>query len=166
MKKIILIYIITIIISAPAVISIEANQPPKVPKWEEYVPQKYQNPRTDFSKGNAIAELSVGILLTDLLITAPIGVPMICHSSTKLKNIGYAEKKEKFYSGLEEAEKITDPKEKQIYYEKLLKNCKFTEKKRQKQLKKLDKLEKKKNKQTDISNTQNNEKQNLEVNPK
>ena len=33
------------------------------PKWNEYVPEKYQNPRTDFSKGKSIAELSAGILL-------------------------------------------------------------------------------------------------------
>ncbi len=118
----------------------------QAPKWEEYVPAKYRNPRDDFSRGNAIAELSVGILLTDLLLTAPIGVPMICHSTTKLKNLGYADKKIIFEEGLIEAEKITDPREKQIYYKKLLKKCKFTEQKRQRQLRLNAKAEKKANK--------------------
>lgn len=104
------------------------------PKWNEYVPAKYQNPRTDFSKGKSIAELSAGIVLTDLLITAPIGIPMICHSTTKLKNVGWAQRKAKFFEGLEEAEKITDDNERQLYYDKLLQNCKMTEKKHQAQL--------------------------------
>ena len=64
-----------------------------VPKWEDYVPEAYQNPRSDFNKGKSIAELSAGIVLTDLLITAPIGIPMMVHGTTKLKNISYSKKK-------------------------------------------------------------------------
>ena len=106
----------------------------QAPKWEEYVPKKYREPRDDFSRGSAITELSIGIVLTDLLLTAPIGIPMICHSTTKLKNLGYADKKIIFEEGLKEAEKITDPEEKQAYYNRLLKKCKFNEQKRKRQL--------------------------------
>ena len=59
---------------------------------------------------------------------------MICHSTTKLKNVGWAQRKAKFFDGLEEAEKITDDNERQLYYDKLLQNCKMTEKKHQEQL--------------------------------
>lgn len=89
------------------------------PKWEDWVPEKYQNPRTDFSKGSSIAELSVGIFLTDLLITAPIGIPMICHGTTKIKNVSYSEKKEKFEKGLAFAKTIESLEERQQYYDKL-----------------------------------------------
>lgn len=139
MKKIIATLIVIFYFTAPMVNAIEEVNTVEAPKWEEYVPKKYQNPRTDFSRGASIAELTVGIVLTDLLFTAPIGIPMICHATTKLKNIGYANKKVKFENGLQEAEKISNPDEKQLYYENLLKKCKFTEKKRQKQLKKMSK---------------------------
>ncbi len=105
------------------------------PKWEEYIPKKYQNPR-DFSRGKSIGELATGIFLTDLLITAPIGIPMIVHSTTKLKNKSYYDKKIKFEEGLKEAEKITDIEERQKAYENLLKECKMTEKMKEEQLKK------------------------------
>ena len=108
---------------------VQPDLPADAPLWIEYVPVKYQNPRTDFSKGKAIAELSVGIVLTDLLITSPIGIPMICHSTTKLKNIGYADKKEKFFYGLEYANSIQNDAERQLYYTKLLSKCKFKKKK-------------------------------------
>ena len=118
---------------------VQPAEPADAPKWVEYIPEKYQNPRTDFSRGSAIAELSVGILLTDLLLTAPIGIPMVCHSSTKLKNIGWADKKNKFFAGLEEANTITDADERAIYYRNLRKQCKMTDKKHKKQLKKMKK---------------------------
>lgn len=112
------------------------------PVWSDYVPQKYENPR-NFTRGKSIAELSVGILLTDLLITAPIGIPMIVHSTTKLKNKGYYDKKIKFEEGMAEAEKITDPVEKQKYYEKLIKDCKLdTDRKYKKDEKAAKKAEK------------------------
>ena len=122
---------------------IQPIEPTDAPKWVEYVPTKYHNPRTDFKKGTAIAELATGILLTDLLLTAPIGIPMICHSSTKLKNIGWADKKNKYFEGLEEAKNIKDANERQAHYDKLLKQCKMTEKKHKKQLKRLEKENKK-----------------------
>ena len=105
-------------------IPVSADSVP-APKWEDYVPVKYQNPRTDFNRGNAIAELSVGIVLTDLIITCPIGIPMICHATTKMKNLGYAEKKVKFNKGLEEAKTITDPQEREQYYSNLIASCKL-----------------------------------------
>ena len=136
---------------AQEVAAINTQTKVEAPKWEEYVPFKYQNPR-NFPKGKSIAELSTGILLTELLLTAPIGIPMIVHSTTKLKNKGYYDRKIKFEQGLEEAEKITDPVEKQKFYEDLLKKCKLTEEKREKQLKKIEKrnakLEKKNNSET------------------
>lgn len=99
-----------------------------VPQWEDYVPTKYQNPRPFPSKGKNIAELATGIVLTELLITAPVGVPMIVHSTTKMKNQGYYKKKQTFEKGLDEAEKILNPQERQEYYAKLLKDCKMTKK--------------------------------------
>ncbi len=109
---------------------------PVAPKWEDYVPRKYQNPRGDFKRSSAITELSFGILLTDLLFTAPIGIPMICHSTTKLKNISYYEKKQKFFKSMEVAKTIDNPQKRQAYYEKVLKKCKMTEKQKQKLAKK------------------------------
>ncbi len=115
----------------------------KAPVWEEYVPKKYQNPRQFPSRGKNIAELTVGIVLTDLLITAPVGIPMICHSTTKMKNQGWYEKKLIFENGLKEAETISNPEQKQLYYDKLLKQCKMTNKKHEKQMKKIQKEQKK-----------------------
>ncbi len=112
------------------------------PKWEEYVPYKYQNPR-DFSRGKSIGELSTGIFLTELIITAPVGIPMIVHSTTKLKNKSYYDKKIKFEQGLAEADKITDPAEKELYYKQLLKECNMSEERRAKQLKKMEKRNRK-----------------------
>ena len=73
---------------------------------------------------------------------------MIVHSTTKLKNQGYYEKKVKFEKGLQEAEKIKDPEEKQKYYDKLIKDCKLSTERRDKKLaKQQKKAEKKKNKE-------------------
>ena len=113
----------------------------QAPKWEDYVPEKYQNPR-NFSRGKSIGELATGIALTDLIITSPIGIPMIVHSTTKLKNKGYYDKKLKFEQGLEEAAQISDPQERQLAYNKLLKDCKLTEEMHAKQMKKQAKKEK------------------------
>ncbi len=124
---------------------VQPAEPADAPKWIEYVPTKYHNPRTDFKRGTAIAELASGIVLTDLLLTAPIGIPMICHSTTKLKNIGWADKKNKYFEGIEEAKNIQSPNERQEYYDKLLKKCKMTETKHEKQLKRLEKENKKAN---------------------
>ena len=142
-KQIISLLIISTFAFSPiAIADISTSNDVKAPVWEEYVPKKYQNPRQFPSKGKNIAELSVGIVLTDLLITAPVGIPMICHSTTKMKNQGWYEKKLVFESGLKEAETITNPEEKQEYYDNLLKKCKMTEKKHQKQLKKMQKKQK------------------------
>ena len=111
--------ILSFAIMQPAVFAVEEVKEAVPPKWEDWVPEKYQNPRTDFSKGSSIAELSVGIFLTDLLITAPIGIPMICHGTTKIKNVSYSEKKEKFEKGLAFAQTIESQEERQQYYDKL-----------------------------------------------
>ena len=116
----------------------------KAPVWEEYVPEKYQNPRQFPNRGKNIAELTVGIVLTDLLITAPVGIPMVCHSTTKMKNQGWYEKKLIFEQGLKEAETIENPAQKQAYYNDLLKKCRMTDKKHEKQMKKIQKEQKKK----------------------
>lgn len=146
-KQVSILLAMVIFASAPMAMAITDTTSPsdvKVPVWEEYVPKKYQNPRSFPSKGKNIAELSVGIVLTDLLLTAPIGIPMICHASTKMKNQGWYEKKAIFENGLKEAENISDPAEKQAYYDSLLKKCKMTEKKHKKQMKKLEEQAKKK----------------------
>ena len=57
------------------------------PVWAEYVAPKYRNPRLDFSKKASITELAVGIVLTELIITSPIGIPMTVHGTTKVKMI-------------------------------------------------------------------------------
>ena len=106
---------------------VQPSEPANAPLWTDYVPAKYENPRTDFKRGSAIAELVGGIILTDLLFTAPIGIPMICHSTTKLKNIGYTDKKTKYFDGLEEAKNIPTA-EQDEYYSKLLKKCKMKKK--------------------------------------
>lgn len=110
---------------------VQPEDPENAPKWVDYVPDKYENPRTDFNRGKARGELIVGIVLTDLLITSPIGIPMICHGTTKLKNISYAEKKEKYFQGLEEAKEIPVA-EQEEYYNKLLKKCKMKKQKEDK----------------------------------
>lgn len=120
MKKFLVsMLILSFAIMQSAVFAVEDIQQAVPPKWEDWVPEKYQNPRTDFSKGSSIAELSVGIFLTDLLITAPIGIPMICHGTTKIKNVSYSEKKEKFEKGLAFAQTIESQEERQQYYDKL-----------------------------------------------
>lgn len=149
MKKFFALLILTLfLVNTNFVFAIEntSSADVKAPVWEEYVPQKYQNPRSFPRRGKNIAELSVGIVLTDLLITAPIGIPMVCHSTTKLKNQGWYEKKIIFENGLKEAENISNPAEKQAYYNDLLKKCRMTNKKHQKQLKKLEKQRKKEKK--------------------
>ena len=106
---------------------VQPSEPANAPQWVDYAPSKYENPRTDFKKGTAIAEFTVGILLTDLLLTAPIGIPMICHAVTKFKNIGYAKKKAVYFEGLEEVKNIPEA-EQEEYYANLLKKAKMKKK--------------------------------------
>ncbi|MGN0006127.1 MAG: hypothetical protein ACI37Z_09205 [Candidatus Gastranaerophilaceae bacterium] len=120
-------------------VAVETSKTVKAPVWEEYAPEKYQNPRSFPNKGKNISELAVGVVLTDLLLTAPIGIPMICHATTKMKNESWYKKKIIFDAGLKEAEKIQDPVKKQEYYVNLLKKCKLTEERHQKQLAKMQK---------------------------
>ena len=136
MKKIIVIFIMFCFSSfILPVYAVDENNV-TAPKWEDYVPEKYQNPRADFTRGSAIAEIAVGSELTALIITSPIGIPMLCHGVTKFKHVSYRDKKAKFEAGLKEAEKIENPADRQAYYEKLLKECKFKEEKKQKLAKK------------------------------
>ena len=143
MKKLVVSFLLMAFMGTQTVFAIEPADTNEVqaPKWEDYVPEKYQNPR-DFSRGKSIGELVTGIALTELIITSPIGVPMIVHSTTKLKNKGYYDKKLKFDQGLEEAAQISDPQERQAAYNKLLKDCKMSEEMRAKQMKKQAKKEK------------------------
>lgn len=131
MKKIIATMIVALFAASPIAFagniehvttSQDAVQPPV---WENYVPKKYQEPRSFPNKGKNIAEMSVGVVLTDLLITAPIGIPMICHSATKMKNQTWYNRKIKFEKGLKQAETIKNPQERQVYYDNLLKECKM-----------------------------------------
>ena len=131
MKKIIATMIVALFAASPIAFardiehvttSQDAVQPPV---WENYVPKKYQEPRSFPNKGKNIAEMSVGVVLTDLLITAPIGIPMICHSATKMKNQTWYKRKIKFEEGLKQAESIKNPQERQVYYDNLLKECKM-----------------------------------------
>ena len=129
MKKILAFFILLIFICPISEINaITSKQNIQPPKWEDYVPTKYQDPKPFPNKGKNITELSVGIFLTDLILTSPIGIPMIYHATTKLKNDGWYKRKQKFEQGLIEAEKISDPAEKQQYYDKLLRECKLIKK--------------------------------------
>lgn len=152
MKKIIVIFIMFCFSSIIfPVYAVDENNV-TAPKWEDYVPEKYQNPRADFTRGSAIAEIAVGSELTALIITSPIGIPMLCHGVTKFKHVSYRDKKAKFEAGLKEAEKIENPADRQAYYEKLLKKCKFTEEQKQKLAKKRAKEAKKKEKENEKLN--------------
>ena len=97
------------------------------PVWADYVAPKYQNPRHDFSKKNGMTELIVGAVLTDLILTAPIGVPMIIHGSTKIKMVSYNKRKQIFDKEIAEAQLIEDDAERQAAYRATLKKCKLKE---------------------------------------
>ena len=143
MKKLVVSFLLMTFMGTQTVFAIDTvdTNDVQAPKWEDYVPEKYQNPR-NFSRGKSIGELATGIVLTDLIITSPIGIPMIVHSTKKKKNKGYYDKKLKFEQGLEEAAQISDPQERQLAYNKLLKDCKLTEEMHAKQMKKQAKKEK------------------------
>lgn len=131
MKKIVICLVIWIFFAPLACFAVEEKiQEVEVPKWEDYVPDKYINPRTDFKRKTAYWEMAGGFFLTDLILTAPIGIPMIVHSATKVKNISYGEKKTQFEQGLKVAETIQDPALKKAYYKTLLKDCKMKESKK------------------------------------
>lgn len=128
MKKLLTLTLAVILLSAPMIFAKNcefktATDVVDAPVWEDYVPKKYQQPREFPNKGKNIAEMAVGVVLTDLLITAPIGVPMICHSATKMKNQTWYQRKIKFEKGLKQASTIQNPQEKQEFYNKLLKDC-------------------------------------------
>lgn len=97
------------------------------PKWEDYVAPKYRNPRTDFSKGSSITELSVGALLTELIITAPIGVPLLVHGTTKVKMGSYANRKKIFEEEIAKARTIEDPDKRAQEYTRILSKCNLKE---------------------------------------
>lgn len=97
------------------------------PVWAEYVAPKYRNPRSDFSKKGAISELAVGVLLTELIITAPIGIPMVVHGTTKVKMVSYNNRKKIFDEEIAKARLIQDDKERAAAYKKILKRCHLKE---------------------------------------
>ncbi len=98
---------------------VQSMYPENAPRWTDYVPQKYQNPRTDYTRKGAIAEIVVGTL------AVPFTIPFICIGASKLKHISYAEKKKMFFNGLEQASMMT-PQQQQQYYPQLLRQCEFT----------------------------------------
>lgn len=109
------------------------------PKWEDYLPEKYHNPRGDFKRKTAYGEMALGFILTDFIITAPIGIPLLVHSGSKIKHLSNYEKKKKFERGLVFAESIKDPKLKEEYYQTLIKDCKLSERKKNRLAKKKEK---------------------------
>ena len=113
----------------PRDMRVQAATPENAPRWTDYVPEKYQNPRTDFDKKSATKEIIWGGVLTDLIVAAPVGIPMICHGTTKLRNFNYAQKKTMFFNGLEEAATMSE-EEQLAYYPKLIKQCKLKKQKR------------------------------------
>ncbi len=101
------------------------------PVWAEYVAPKYRNPRGDFKKGSAITELVFGIVLTDLIITAPIGIPLLAHGTTRVKMVSYNNRKNIFDEEIAKAKLIQDDKERAAAYQKILKQCHLKESTRQ-----------------------------------
>lgn len=101
------------------------------PKWEEYVAPKYRYPRTDFRRGSSVAEIVAGAILTDLILTAPIGIPMIIHGTTRVKMVSYANRKNIFDKEMAKADLITDDIERAAAYKKILKKCHLKESTRQ-----------------------------------
>lgn len=129
MKKILsLLIVFSFIAGNTAVFAHVKSTEVQPPKWEDYVPEKYQNPRADIQRKNAIKKMAIGGFLTDLIITAPIGIPMLCQGITDFKHVSYRDRKKKFYHGLEEAKQIQNPEEKAAYYDALLESCKLNEK--------------------------------------
>ncbi|MBO6087857.1 hypothetical protein J6P92_05885 [bacterium] len=113
------------------------------PIWAEYVAPKYRNPRSDFKKGSSIAELVVGVILTDLILTAPIGIPMTIHGTTKVKMVSYNNRKNIFDEEIAKAKLIQDDTERAAAYQKILKQCHLKESTRQHYAKKEAKAKKK-----------------------
>jgi len=101
------------------------------PKWEEYVAPKYRNPRTDFKKGSAITETAIGGVLTSLILTAPIGIPMIIHGTTKIKMVSYANRKNIFDEEIAKAKLIQNDSLRAEAYAHTLKRCHLKESTRQ-----------------------------------
>lgn len=126
---------------APLIITTDA------PVWADYVAPKYQNPRTDFSKKASITELSIGAVLTSLIITAPIGIPMVIHGTTKVKMVSYANRKRIFDEQMAQAKTIEDSELRAKEYKHILKRCNLKESTKKhyekKYLKKQQKLAKK-----------------------
>lgn len=99
------------------------------PQWEDYVPAKYLNKQPTCTRGGAIAELSTGILLTDLLITAPIGIPLIVHGKKRLNIVNYSDKKPKFEQDIAEARLIQNDEQRKAQYEAIIKKYKLKKQK-------------------------------------
>lgn len=110
------------------------------PVWAEYVAPKYRNPRADFSKKASISELAVGIVLTELIITAPIGIPMIVHGTTKVKMISYNNRKNIFDEEIAKAQLIENNAERVAVYQNILTKCHLKESTRQHYAKKEAKM--------------------------
>ena len=115
----------TLLNETPAETSITVHD--DAPVWADYVAPKYRNPRHDFSRGGAIAEVAVGGVLTALILPAPIGVPMIVHGSTKIKMVSYNNRKQIFDKKIAEAQLIEDDAERQAAYRATLKKCNLKE---------------------------------------
>ena len=113
------------------------------PVWAEYVAPKYRNPRSDFKKGSSIAELSIGILLTELIITSPIGIPLTIHGTTKVKMVSYNNRKKIFDEEIPKAQLIEDDNERAAEYKRILKRCHLKESTKKHYAKKAAKAKKK-----------------------
>lgn len=132
MKKFITLILLSVFLFPQVVGFAEENSVtetdiPVAPKWEDYVAPKYQNPRTDFSKKGSISELVTGIVLTELIITAPIGIPMTIHGTTKVKMVSYANRKRIFDEEIQKANEIEDSAQREEAYRKILKQCHLKE---------------------------------------
>ena len=78
MKKILAFFILLIFICPISEINaITSKQNVQPPKWEDYVPTKYQDPKPFPNKGKNITELSVGIFFEMIKVSGSLILEMM-----------------------------------------------------------------------------------------
>ena len=65
------------------------------PKWEEFAPTKYVNPKDKSDSGFEV-EMAIGGLLTSTIVLAPIGAPLMIHAENRRKHAYWSERKRAF----------------------------------------------------------------------
>ena len=97
------------------------------PKWEEYVAPKYRNPHATCEKDPAVKQLVWGVVLTELIITCPIGIPMTISGTKKVKMLSYENRKKIFDEEISKAQLIQDDAQRKAEYKRILSKCHLKE---------------------------------------